>query len=233
MNPQHNADPSNGSTNASTAKANVANTAIILITFISRQQYPNLLGLSTLSFYLSPFYLCLMPASPPPAQYRFTPANAREMSAKGHAAKAAKAALLHALTRLAAIQAANPPPAAPANSDDYVARVLARVRLQLDMIDERITILASRPKPDALELERLSRAATHLSERERSLSMRPTPGQLRPVAPRSSRSTLVAPSLPAPSLSTPLLNSAEKPASTSSADSSTSNPPLPPAPEHP
>lgn len=172
-----------------------------------------------------------MPASPPPAQYRFTPANAREMSAKGHAAKAAKAALLHALTRQAAIQAANPPPASPANSDDYVARVLARVRFQLDMIDERITILASKQQPDALELERLSRAATHLSERERSLSMRPTPGQLRPVAPRpSSRSTLVAPSLPSPSLSTPLLNSAEQPASPSSAASNTSTPLLPPAP---
>ena len=107
---------------------------------------------------------------------RFTVANAKEMAAKSHAAKAAR---LEALR-----QAANPPPLIPPPSglDPYLSRRVARVRTQLDLLDQAIEKEASKAQPDGQRLNWLAQAQDRLSEQERRLSGRPLPGSRKPPA---------------------------------------------------
>lgn len=107
-----------------------------------------------------------LPHSPCAGSPRFTAANAKEMSAKGHEAKRQR--------KLAALKAAEDEPVIlPASQ--YVNKRLARVRKQLDRIDEMMM-----RESDPQKLDRLASAQTRLSEQERTLAMRPAPGSLRP-----------------------------------------------------
>ena len=69
----------------------------------------------------------------------------------------------------------------PLEPDTYIEKRIARVRLQLNRIDEK---LMTEENPQAID--RLAAAAARLSEQERILAGRPLPGSHRPVrAPRS------------------------------------------------
>jgi hypothetical protein len=110
---------------------------------------------------------------------RFTTANAREMAAKGNAAKAERLKRL----RDAAFPPANLPlECARDAGEGFLARRLFRVRAQLDMIDERL--LSER---DPHKLERLAACSYRLAEQERILAGRPTPGARRPQEGQPSR----------------------------------------------
>lgn len=123
-----------------------------------------------------------MPKAPP-----FTAESARQAGKLSAIVRRAKAQAL----KEAAEQAALAPPPAPAPSlpspaqslpfnpggqaTGYTARRLARVRAQLDMIDGLIERCR-----DAQKLDRLAAASAKLSELERVLDGRPTPGAHRP-----------------------------------------------------
>lgn len=72
---------------------------------------------------------------------------------------------------------------------EYVAARLARVRLQLDRLDQMLM-----DESDPQKLDRLASAQSRLSEQERQLSGRPMPGSLKPSNARSSRSRPSEPS---------------------------------------
>ena len=95
----------------------------------------------------------------------FTTANARQYAAKGHARKREMLANLR--------QAAHPVPLP--RDDSYVERRLARVREQLLRLDG---FLDSEDDPG--KIDRLASAIHRLSEIERVLAGRPTPGQRKP-----------------------------------------------------
>ena len=109
----------------------------------------------------------------------FTSANAREMNARSHAAKRAKAR-----------DAAQPPPETPQapSTDAFVSRRLARVRALLDDIDDQLA-----KARDPLDRERLARAANVLSEQERILDGRPLPGARKPGPLKQLRDVPLAP----------------------------------------
>ena len=67
---------------------------------------------------------------------------------------------------------------------EYRARRVARVRRQLDRIDEMMML-----EQDPQKLDRLASAQARLSEQERVLSGTPLPGSLRPAAERAPRSS--------------------------------------------
>lgn len=103
-------------------------------------------------------------ASPASVAARFTSANAREMAAKGHAARRERIEQLR--------KAAEP----DRNADEsYKAQRLARVRKQLDRIDSLME-----KEIDPQKLDRLASAQARLSEQERILAGRPLPGSHRP-----------------------------------------------------
>jgi hypothetical protein len=123
-----------------------------------------------------------MPKAPP-----FTAESARQAAKLSALVRRAKAQAL----KDAAAQAASEPPTAPtatlpssviavpfstaAEGNGYTARRLARVRGQLDLIDGLIERCR-----DAQKLDRLAAASSKLSELERVLAGRPTPGAHRP-----------------------------------------------------
>jgi hypothetical protein len=74
------------------------------------------------------------------------------------------------------------PPATPPlpTVDQYASQILARTRLQLDLVAKGILDELSRPKPDSRRLRDLSDAQRHLAEQERILAGRPLPGSRRP-----------------------------------------------------
>jgi len=108
---------------------------------------------------------------------RFNSANARENAAKAHAAR---------LQRLASeAQAAETFPHTSQGgphdaANDYVLRRLARVRVQLDLVDKRITEQANDKTVDGQVLNWLCAAQERLAEQERVLAGRPLPGSRRP-----------------------------------------------------
>lgn len=99
-----------------------------------------------------------------------TPANAAEMSAKGHAAKAK---LLEDLR-----QAANPVP--PATDNSYIQRSLLRVREQIEQVNKRMDEALTADVLDAGAIDRLANALTRLREMERVMDGRALPGSKRP-----------------------------------------------------
>ena len=74
--------------------------------------------------------------------------------------------------------------------DEFEAKTLARVRLQLDKISDMFN-----EATEAAELDRLASAQARLAEQERILSGRPLPGSLRPKQSKASK--------PISSMSTP------------------------------
>ena len=108
------------------------------------------------------------------ARYLFTVANAREMQARAVAARKLRKELAN-----------NPPatrtPVAPAKPVlSHPERRLARVRKQLDLLDNHMSELLKTKTPDFQAVERAARAVAALSELEQKLDGRPNPGSRRP-----------------------------------------------------
>ncbi len=101
----------------------------------------------------------------------FTPAIAADMARKSHEARR-----LNKAKRLDAMAIPTQPMGDAAQLNPYVGLQLTRVRAQISRVNEMID-----QEKDAQQLERLARALNVLSERERVLDGRPTPGQLRPA----------------------------------------------------
>jgi len=122
---------------------------------------------------------------------RFTPANAREMSARGNAARWSRYRMAkEAAGRLAATPVTISEP-------DYAALRLMRVRATLDILDARLARLLE--SGDAAGVDQLARAARALSEQECWLSGRPRPGVRKATA---AESRYRPPIEPLPSLAT-------------------------------
>lgn len=98
-----------------------------------------------------------------------TPETARIFAQKAHEARRA--------AKRAAEEAAIP--------EDYTEARLARVRAQLDLVDEQIEAAAN--GKDAKRLKDLCDAQARLAEQERVLAGRPLPGSHRPSAPPRKR----------------------------------------------
>ena len=115
---------------------------------------------------------------------RFTAANAKEMAAKAHAARLQRLAS----GRLAAETFPQPPQVDPQEAANaYVSARLSRVRLQLDLVDKRITEQANAKTVDGQVLNWLCSAQERLAEQERILAGRPLPGSRRPRPEREPR----------------------------------------------
>jgi hypothetical protein len=100
----------------------------------------------------------------------FTAENARQyaaLSAEVRRAKALSAPADHEQS-------------ADAQADGFTTRRLARVRIQLGMLDEAIEAEARKRQPDGQKIDRLAAAQFRLSEQERVLAGRPLPGSRRP-----------------------------------------------------
>jgi hypothetical protein len=104
---------------------------------------------------------------------RITAANAPEMAAKSHAAR--KQRLVRGdpvVEAFSQTPKAGPHEAATA----YVNARLSRVRVQLDLVDKRITEQAKAKTIDGQVLNWLCAAQERLAEQERILAGRPAPG---------------------------------------------------------
>jgi hypothetical protein len=77
---------------------------------------------------------------------------------------------------------------APA-AEDYVARRLARVRTQLDSLDERLAVAIAAPKLDGRLLADIAAAQARLATQEQQLAGRPLPGSRRPGKDRGPRAS--------------------------------------------
>src|ERR1035441_6850830 len=109
---------------------------------------------------------------------RFTAANARENAAKAHASRR----LRLVSGKLAGETFPQPPQAGPHEAaSDYVSRRLASVRVQLDLVDKRITEQANAKTVDGQVLNWLCAAQERLAGQERILAGRPLPGSRRPA----------------------------------------------------
>ena len=71
--------------------------------------------------------------------------------------------------------------------DDYVARRLARVRSQLDSLDERLAVAIAAKELDGRLLSDIAAAQARLSVQEQQLAGRPLPGSRRPGKERGGR----------------------------------------------
>jgi len=112
---------------------------------------------------------------------RFTAANAKEMAAKSHLARR---------QRHSAWADAEDSPQFPATTaqhgDDYAGRRLARVRMQLDRVDDMMM-----KESDPQRMDRLASAQARLSEQERVLAGRPLPGSHRPAKERPPTKSMI------------------------------------------
>jgi hypothetical protein len=110
---------------------------------------------------------------------RFTAANARENAAKSHAARR----LRLANGKPAAESFPQTPQVGPQEAANaYVSARLSRVRVQLDLVDKRITEQANAKTVDGQVLNWLCSAQERLAEQERILAGRPLPGSRRPAS---------------------------------------------------
>lgn len=106
----------------------------------------------------------------------FTAANAKEMSAKGHAEKARRVEELR--------QALNDARQAP---QDFRDEITANVRAQMRIVSARIDKALERPALDHKELTALAATLATFEAIEQKLSMRAGPGNLKPTAERKPR----------------------------------------------
>ena len=116
-----------------------------------------------------------IPASPP-RPHLFTTANAKEMSVRGNAAKADAKKRREEL-----IAKANAIPSLP-RDEDYRLKRLARVRTQLEKLDDMFD-----QERDPQKLDRLASAQARLAKQEQELAGRPLPGSRRPARERPAR----------------------------------------------
>jgi hypothetical protein len=117
--------------------------------------------------------------APPPPVFRFDSLTARaaqqrSVQARRERKMAAVRAAAHAMMEAKAKQDA------ALKGDDYVARRLARVRAQLDTLDDLIAAEMASGKPDAQRLDRYASAQSRLAVQEQQLAGRPLPGSRRP-----------------------------------------------------
>jgi hypothetical protein len=96
-----------------------------------------------------------------------TAANAREMAARSHEARRQRQS------------ARENAPELPELDEDYADHRLARVRAQLDRVDQMMM-----KEADPQKLDRLASAQARLAEQERILDGRPLPGSLKPKPPK-------------------------------------------------
>jgi hypothetical protein len=108
---------------------------------------------------------------------RITAANAPEMAAKSHAARKQRLASGN-LVGEASPQ--TPKAGSHEAATAYVNARLSRVRVQLDLVDKRITEQAKAKTVDGQVLNWLCAAQERLAEQERILAGRPLPGSRRP-----------------------------------------------------
>ena len=80
-----------------------------------------------------------------------------------------------------------PPQPATEPADVYTSQVLARVRVQLNLVNSALTNALEQPKPDAQAIDRLASAQMRLAEQERILAGRPLPGSRKPAPDRADR----------------------------------------------
>lgn len=118
-----------------------------------------------------------------------TSANARQLSAKGHAAKAL---LLAAAKDL-------PPEAV---SSQYQVRRLMRTRKQLDLIDARLEAELLKADLDAQLIDRLAAASMRLSDQEFALAGRAKPALAKVMPQQSRRATRTPPTPVSPTQGT-------------------------------
>lgn len=111
-----------------------------------------------------------------------TAANARELQQRSVQA------------RLAAKLAPEPEPQLATEpvqvADDYTAKILARVRVQLNLVHSALTTALEADEPDAAAIDRLASAQMRLAEQERILAGRPLPGSRKPLPERSIKRTI-------------------------------------------
>lgn len=109
---------------------------------------------------------------------RITSATAREMAAKSHAARLQRLAS----GNLAGETFPQAPQVGPHEAPGaYVNARLSRVRVQLDLVDKRITEQANAKTVDGQVLNWLCAAQERLAEQERILAGRPLPGSRKPA----------------------------------------------------
>ena len=125
---------------------------------------------------------CPAVAAKPARPHLFTTANAKEMSARGNAAKAlAKQRREEALAKADEIPDLEP-------DEVFKNGRLARVREQLERVDRMIST-----ETDAQKLDRLASAQARLSVQEFALAGRPMPGSRRPGREKPKRPILLEP----------------------------------------
>jgi hypothetical protein len=112
---------------------------------------------------------------------RFTAANACENAAKAHAARRLRLAsgesAAEAFPQTPQVGPHEPPSV-------YVIKRLSRVRVQLDLVDRRITEQAKAKTLDGQVLNWLCAAQERLAEQERILAGHPLPGSRHPKEPK-------------------------------------------------
>ena len=74
------------------------------------------------------------------------------------------------------------------SGEPFLLERLARVRVQLDLLDKRITEQMLKPHPDGQLLNWLCQAQARLAEQQRQLAGWPLPGSLRPTGKPVTRS---------------------------------------------
>ena len=137
---------------------------------------------------------------------RFTAANARENAAKAHASRQQRLVC----GKLAGETFPQIPQAGPHEAANaYVITRLSRVRVQLDLVDRRITEQAKAKTVDGQVLNWLCAAQERLAEQERILAGRPLPGSRKPAP---ERPTAPATARPRPTLAEPVPEPAAPPA---------------------
>lgn len=122
--------------------------------------------------------LALLPFEAMQNSFRFTKENAREMGRRGGIARKryVQLALERQTAERLAIERAAENPLPP---EQYLQTRIARIRAQLDRLDEMLL-----DETDPQKLSWLATCTAKLSEQERILAGRPNPGHLRPSAPR-------------------------------------------------
>ena len=108
---------------------------------------------------------------------RFTSANSREFAVKSRESRRIAKIARDQLLANAIVIAAKIP-----EHPTYLTERLARVRLQLDRIDEMMLT-----ENDPSKLDRLASAQMRLAEQERLLCDRPLPGSRKPLAEKASK----------------------------------------------
>lgn len=127
----------------------------------------------------------------------FTSQNAAEMARRSH---------LPTSARVPVTRKQKPASNITGSCDEnarYADKTLSRVRVQLDLVNTRLTEQLKREVIDPQAIDRLAAAQSRLSEQERILAGRPMPGSLKPSTRQEKRRPSAPDADPQPS-ETPL-----------------------------